>query len=44
MFKPQDNGIQLPVIITDRCTNCKECVDSCPVDAISIIDVAENRL
>lgn len=29
-------GIQLPSIISDRCTHCQDCVECCPVDAITI--------
>lgn len=36
LFNQIQRGIQLPMIITTRCTSCRECIDSCPVNAISI--------
>ncbi len=38
IFKQLGRGIQLPMIVSDRCTHCKDCVESCPVDAITISD------
>ncbi len=42
IFNQLQKGMQLPVIISERCTHCKECVKSCPVDAISISDMEES--
>jgi ferredoxin-type protein NapF len=41
VFTQLGRGIQLPEIISERCTHCKECVKSCPVDAITISDAEE---
>lgn len=35
-FNQVQMGIQLPMIIPARCTNCRDCVESCPADAITI--------
>jgi ferredoxin-type protein NapF len=42
IFKQSGRGIQLPMIISERCTHCQECVESCPVNAISISDAGVN--
>jgi ferredoxin-type protein NapF len=42
IFKHAGRGIQLPVIDSERCTHCKDCVESCPVDAIEISDAQVN--
>jgi ferredoxin-type protein NapF len=36
IFNQVDRGIQLPMIISTRCTSCKDCVGSCPANAITI--------
>jgi len=35
-FDQVQQGIQLPSIISSRCTHCQDCVECCPVDAITI--------
>ena len=35
-FNHLQQGIQLPSIISSRCTHCQDCVECCPVDAITI--------
>ena len=42
IFKQVGRGIQLPMIISEKCTHCKECVESCPVNAITISDSEGN--
>lgn len=44
VFSPLQRGIQLPMIISERCTHCKKCIESCPADAISISDIEEANL
>ena len=36
IFNQIQRGIQLPMIVSDRCTACKDCVDICPANAITI--------
>jgi len=38
IFTQFQRGVQLPNIDSVRCTSCKECIDSCPADAITIAD------
>ena len=35
-FNPMQMGIQLPMINLARCTHCRDCVEICPADAITI--------
>jgi ferredoxin-type protein NapF len=42
IFTPVGRGIQLPMIVSERCTHCKDCVESCPVDAIEISNAQVN--
>lgn len=35
-FNQVQMGVQMPMIISTQCTNCRDCVETCPVDAISI--------
>ena len=35
-FSQMQMGIQLPTIIPERCTHCRDCVEICPADAITI--------
>lgn len=42
VFNQAKMGIQLPVIISERCTHCRKCVETCPSNAITISD--ENNL
>jgi ferredoxin-type protein NapF len=36
IFNYIERGIQLPMIVTERCTSCSDCVGSCPANAITI--------
>ena len=36
VFNQVGRGIQLPIILPERCTHCQDCVECCPVDAIKI--------
>ena len=36
IFNQMKMGIQLPQIIPNRCTQCKDCLQACPVGAITI--------
>ena len=36
VFNQAQKGIQLPALISERCSYCRDCVECCPVDAISI--------
>jgi len=36
IFYPIRHGFQIPSIDSDRCTACKQCVDCCPTNAITI--------
>lgn len=42
VFKQAGSGFQLPKIISERCSHCKDCIESCPVDAITISDAVVN--
>jgi ferredoxin-type protein NapF len=41
-FKQAGRGIQLPIIVSEKCTSCKDCVETCPVDAITISEAEVN--
>ncbi len=36
VFSHADMGMQMPEIVVDRCTACRDCVSSCPVNAVII--------
>lgn len=36
VFKQSRRGLQSPSIVSDKCTQCEECVTCCPVEAITI--------
>lgn len=36
VFDPVQKGIQMPSIITERCTQCHDCMEFCPTGAITI--------
>lgn len=42
LFNQVDKGIQRPTIVSELCTHCMDCVESCPVDAITIPNLEVN--
>lgn len=41
IFNQVQRGVQLPLIVADKCLSCRDCVECCPVDAITI---SENKV
>ena len=39
-FSPRIDGAACPVILSERCTACGECVPVCPTSAISLPELA----